>query len=120
MMKPDETESATSRDSTAPRTDRRRFLAACTAVALTGLAGARLVFLEPAEAGPVSGPGKVTVTGDCVACTGCAAVCPVDAIRVTPGKPRIIDELCVSCGYCMCVCPVRAIYLTRERPGGPR
>ena len=59
----------------------------------------------------------------CVACGLCAAVCPAQAIQVTPYEPEngerypadfVVDELrCIFCGYCEEVCPRGAITLTK-------
>jgi NADH-quinone oxidoreductase subunit I len=59
----------------------------------------------------------------CVACGLCAAICPSQAITLTPyeeeGKTRypvkfVVDELrCVFCGFCQEACPKGAISLTQ-------
>ncbi len=59
----------------------------------------------------------------CVACGLCAAICPADAITLTPyedeGGTRYpvefyVDELrCIFCGFCEEICPRGAIELTK-------
>jgi NADH:ubiquinone oxidoreductase subunit F (NADH-binding)/(2Fe-2S) ferredoxin len=50
---------------------------------------------------------------ECIGCTKCARVCPVDCIEGTVKLPHIIDEdACIACGACYDACPVHAI----ERP----
>jgi RnfABCDGE-type electron transport complex B subunit len=50
---------------------------------------------------------------ECIGCTKCARVCPVDCIEGTVKLPHIIDEdTCIACGACYDACPVHAI----ERP----
>jgi Fe-S-cluster-containing dehydrogenase component len=60
---------------------------------------------------------KLAVSDACVACTGCLAVCPKDAIRLTPRGIVVSDEHCVSCGYCVAACPVGALQVNREVGG---
>ena len=53
---------------------------------------------------------KYVVTEQCVGCTKCAKVCPVDAIPYTPYEMHAIDvEKCVQCGLCMDECSFDAI-----------
>ena len=56
-----------------------------------------------------------TITHECVGCSVCMRVCPVDAIV---GKPkerhRIVSEICIDCGACGRICP----YASVKDPGG--
>jgi coenzyme F420 hydrogenase subunit beta len=40
----------------------------------------------------------------CVGCDACVAVCPVDAIALEGGAPKIVGK-CSACGNCYSVCP---------------
>lgn len=44
----------------------------------------------------------------CTACAGCAAVCPVMAIRLETDF-ACITEQCIDCGRCEVFCPVGAV-----------
>ncbi len=47
---------------------------------------------------------------NCVGCTACARVCPVDAISGSPQEVHEIDpEICTRCGSCLEVCRFDAI-----------
>ena len=47
-----------------------------------------------------------TITHECVGCSVCMRICPVDAIV---GKPKerhhIVSEICIDCGACGRICP---------------
>ena len=50
------------------------------------------------------------VNDNCIGCTRCVQVCPVDAIPFTPHEKHVIDnELCTACDSCREVCPANAI-----------
>ncbi len=51
-------------------------------------------------------------TKRCIQCGQCAAICPVDAITLTP--PRIDHSLCIRCYCCHEVCPADAISVSRR------
>lgn len=47
---------------------------------------------------------------NCVGCSSCIAVCPVDAITINADGKAVIDQdLCINCGLCIEVCPHEAI-----------
>jgi NADH-quinone oxidoreductase subunit F len=53
---------------------------------------------------------KYTVNDNCIGCTKCVQVCPVNAIPYTPYEKHTIDQdLCTRCDSCREVCPVLAI-----------
>ncbi len=50
------------------------------------------------------------VEDNCIGCTRCAQVCPVDAIATAPYEMHSIDlELCTRCNSCRAACPVDAV-----------
>lgn len=54
-------------------------------------------------------------TGKCAAgCTACSNVCPSEAIKLTPGGPRIDLGGCIFCGECSAACPENAIRFSRD------
>jgi ferredoxin len=50
------------------------------------------------------------VTGDCIACGQCQAICPVENIEFKEGVP-VFKDACVSCFACLQWCPESAIRL---------
>ena len=53
---------------------------------------------------------KYSINDNCIGCTKCVQVCPVDAIPYTPYEKHVIDtELCTKCDSCREVCPVLAV-----------
>ncbi len=60
-----------------------------------------------------------TVSGACVSCGKCAALCPVNGIEITDGKPVWNGE-CTHCMACICHCPADAIEYGRKSLGKPR
>lgn len=82
----------------------------------TAAASAYLLFFRT---GPAGGDDrKIEVRPSCVACTGCAAVCPAKAIVVVPGKITVDGRLCIRCGNCVAACPTGGIKLRPGRLGG--
>ncbi len=52
------------------------------------------------------------ITDDCIGCTKCAQVCPVDAIPIAPYQIHVVDdEKCTRCDSCRSVCPTNAIVI---------
>lgn len=46
----------------------------------------------------------------CIACGGCVAVCPFNALELEAGREIKIDhEKCTRCGICTRFCPVGAL-----------
>jgi len=45
----------------------------------------------------------------CLACGGCVAVCPEDAVSMYGSRAFVTVEKCISCAICIRVCPVGAI-----------
>ncbi len=55
---------------------------------------------------------KYRITDDCIGCTKCAQVCPVDAIPIAPYQIHVVDdEKCTRCDSCRSVCPTDAIVI---------
>jgi NADH-quinone oxidoreductase subunit F len=53
---------------------------------------------------------KYVVTDDCIGCTRCAKVCPVEAIEYKPYEIHAIDtDKCTMCGLCITECEFDAI-----------
>ena len=52
---------------------------------------------------------KLTVTNDCINCSQCIRICPVNNIKLHDKKP-IIGECCTSCFACLQWCPTSAIH----------
>jgi Na+-translocating ferredoxin:NAD+ oxidoreductase RNF subunit RnfB len=47
----------------------------------------------------------------CLGYGDCAEVCPVDAIAMIDGLPRVDSEKCIACGLCVKACPKKIISL---------
>jgi heterodisulfide reductase subunit A2 len=45
----------------------------------------------------------------CGQCGGCVAVCPVNALYLSPLSLEIDDLICTGCGDCVAACPVGAL-----------
>ena len=49
---------------------------------------------------------------DCLGCGECAALCPVDAVKMENDVPVVDEGWCIGCGVCATVCPSDAIKMT--------
>jgi NADH:ubiquinone oxidoreductase subunit F (NADH-binding) len=55
------------------------------------------------------------ITDECIGCTKCVQVCPVDAIEYKPYEKHSIDiEICTKCDSCREICPVEAVTKGKE------
>ena len=50
----------------------------------------------------------------CQACYACIRSCTEKAIKITEGKPDLIEEKCITCGNCIRHCPQAAIDTTNQ------
>lgn len=50
----------------------------------------------------------------CIGCGSCAAICPVNAIKMVKGKAKIDPKICIKCGSCASFCPVGAIKIENK------
>ncbi|MEG1523687.1 MAG: 4Fe-4S binding protein [Clostridia bacterium] len=58
-----------------------------------------------------------TITKNCIGCTACAKICPVEAIDGEPKQQYAINQKrCVSCGVCGRICPKGAVLDGHENP----
>ncbi|MDX9975061.1 MAG: (Fe-S)-binding protein [FCB group bacterium] len=46
--------------------------------------------------------------GRCRQCLRCLHTCPMQAVRVRAGTPRVLESLCIDCTECIAVCEPRA------------
>ena len=58
---------------------------------------------------------KITNPSDCCGCTGCANICPHNAISMKPDTlgflyPQVDETNCINCGLCEKVCAFNAFY----------
>jgi uncharacterized protein (DUF362 family)/NAD-dependent dihydropyrimidine dehydrogenase PreA subunit len=56
------------------------------------------------------------VKGKCTGCSFCAENCPVQAIRMDEGFPRIDREKCILCYCCQELCPQGAMIVRHRSP----
>jgi NADH-quinone oxidoreductase subunit F/NADP-reducing hydrogenase subunit HndC len=53
---------------------------------------------------------QIVITDDCIGCTACTRVCPVDCISGERKQKHVIDQdKCIKCGACIEKCPVNCI-----------
>ena len=58
-------------------------------------------------------------TGACTGCGRCAALCPLENIRLRDGRP-VWNGNCTHCMACICACPAGAIEYGKASRGKPR
>ena len=100
-----------SEPATSLRPARRRILRLGAGLLVCGAVAARLGVTAARRR---EGFPEVLTQPECVGCTGCAAVCPTQAILVHWARPLLAEERCVRCGSCELVCPVGARRVVRE------
>jgi ferredoxin len=94
-----------------PEPTRRRILELGTGLGVCGAVAARLGVTASRRR---DGVPEVLTLPECVGCTGCAVVCPTQAILVHWPRPLLAENRCVRCGSCELVCPVGARRVVRE------
>jgi Pyruvate/2-oxoacid:ferredoxin oxidoreductase delta subunit len=57
---------------------------------------------------------RQTDLAECVGCGACAAICPVDAVKMVDEKPEIDQNWCIGCGVCAVSCPAEVISIKRR------
>lgn len=62
---------------------------------------------------------KFYATPECVGCSVCAKVCPLQNVKMEKGKPKWGDH-CTHCMACICRCPKEAIEYGNNSKGKPR
>lgn len=62
---------------------------------------------------------KFTADENCISCGKCAAVCPLNNIRMNNGKPQW-EGTCTHCMACITGCPEKAIEYGKKSVGQPR
>ena len=67
--------------------------------------------LMPAQATPIPSIARIR-EADCIGCTRCIPVCPVDAIiGASMRMHTVLEDQCTGCGLCIAPCPVDCIDL---------
>lgn len=69
-------------------------------------ASAREVLLTVDEHAPQP---QIRAEPACTACSGCVAICPVDALTLEQGELWFHPQSCVGCGECVRICPEQAL-----------
>lgn len=62
---------------------------------------------------------KFTADSRCISCGKCAALCPLNNIRLADGKP-VWGKNCTHCMACIAYCPTEAIEYGKKSVGKPR
>jgi Fe-S-cluster-containing hydrogenase component 2 len=57
--------------------------------------------------------GKMTVNDSCTSCGKCVQICPVNAIEMKKGIPKI-NSNCQGCARCIVFCPNKAMELMKS------
>jgi Pyruvate/2-oxoacid:ferredoxin oxidoreductase delta subunit len=57
---------------------------------------------------------RQTDLAECVGCGACAAICPVDAVKMVDEKPEVDQNWCIGCGVCAVSCPAEVISIKRR------
>lgn len=91
----------------------QRYLAARLELSLSRVEGVMQFYdylsSEPRELPAVAGAYRIAAK-QCVGCTACRRVCPVECIEGVRKRPhRIIEEECIACGACFKACKFSAI-----------
>jgi Na+-translocating ferredoxin:NAD+ oxidoreductase subunit B len=84
----------------------------------TSEAGARFYYNGPKDcrsAVMLYGGGK-QCSGGCIGFGTCETVCPVGAITMQNGLPKIDPVVCTGCGMCVKICPKKIITLIEDTP----
>lgn len=77
--------------------------------------------------GPINGifyrfgvrSGPFTADNRCIGCGRCAALCPLNNIRLVDNRP-VWGKDCTHCMACICHCPAEAIEYGKKSAGKPR
>lgn len=67
--------------------------------------------IDKSEVIKVSKTIAIVNRNECIGCSSCESICPVDAIHVDENGYSWADEKCISCGACCNVCPTSCIYM---------
>ena len=72
--------------------------------------------IAPGDGGEEVKRTAVVVEVDCIGCTKCIQVCPVDAIIGASGKMHtVVSNLCTGCDLCAPVCPTDCIEMQKPK-----
>jgi len=58
---------------------------------------------------------KACGTDDCISCSQCVDICPMEAIELS-GKGISVSDECIDCGLCAYKCPEKAIAMEETEP----
>ncbi len=59
---------------------------------------------------------RQTEMEECIGCGACAEICPVNAVAMVDGLPRVDPDWCIGCGVCAVSCPTGVISIIRRTP----
>ena len=57
---------------------------------------------------------RETELNECIGCGACADICPVDAVAMVDGLPKVDMDWCIGCGVCAVTCPADVIRISRR------